>query len=87
MLRKILVEQFSDIRREEWPRALLLAAFFFMVIATYWIIKPIKRGVIINYFGDQPLTFLGMVFDGAESEQFGKVLNLVAVYFIVVFFT
>jgi len=87
MLKDIFYRQFADIRREEWPTALMLSAYFFLVIATFWILKPLKRGVIVNYFGDDPIQFLGMTFGGAESEQIGKILNMIAVYLIVILFT
>ena len=86
LLREIFINQFADIRRNEWPRALLMSAFFFLVIATYWILKPIKRGLIINYFGANPLELFGMTFTGAEAEQIGKVLNLIVAFDLVPFF-
>ncbi len=86
-LRDILFHQYADIRREEWPRALLLFSYFFLIIATYWILKPLKRGLIINYFGDAPLRFFGTEFTGAEAEQFAKILNMIFAFVIVVVFT
>ncbi len=87
MLKDIFYRQFADIRREEWPTALMLSAYFFLVIATFWILKPLKRGVIVNYFGDDPIQFLGMTFGGAEAEQIGKILNMIVVYLVVILFT
>lgn len=86
MLREIFYQQFADIRRSEWPRALLLSLFFFLVIATYWILKPVKRGVILDHFGADPLRLFGTALSGAQAEQIGKVLNLAAVYLVVVLF-
>lgn len=87
MLKDIFYRQFADIRRDEWPTALMLSAYFFLVIATFWILKPLKRGVIVNYFGDDPIHFFGFVFGGAEAEQIGKVLNMIVVYLVVIGFT
>lgn len=86
MLREIFYQQFADIRPNEWPRALLLSLFFFLIIATYWILKPVKRGLIISHFGQDPLQLFGFTFSGAQAEQVGKVLNLFAVYLVVVLF-
>lgn len=86
MLREIFYRQFADIRPKEWPRALLLSLFFFLIIATYWILKPVKRGVIISHFGENPLELFGFTFSGAQAEQMGKVLNLLAVYLVVILF-
>ena len=86
MLREIFYQQFADIRPNEWPRALLLSLFFFLIIATYWILKPVKRGLIISHFGEDPLQLFGFTLSGAQAEQVGKVLNLFAVYLVVVLF-
>ncbi len=86
MLREIFYRQFADIRPHEWPRALSLSLFFFLIIATYWILKPVKRALIINHFQEDPLELLGITLTGAQAEQLGKVLNLVAVYVVVVLF-
>lgn len=86
MLREIFYRQFADIRPNEWPRALLLSLFFFLIIATYWILKPVKRALIISHFQENPLELLGFTFSGAQAEQLGKVLNLLAVYLVVVIF-
>jgi AAA family ATP:ADP antiporter len=87
LLREIFVRQYAGVPKQEWPKALLLSAFFFLVIATYWILKPLKRSLIINYFGDQPLRFLGATLEGAEAEQVGKVMNMIFAYLLVVLFT
>mgnify|MGYP003673826446 CR=1 FL=1 len=78
---------FFDIRKKEWPNVLLMSLFFFMVIATFWILKPLKRGLLVNFYQDNPLQFLGTSFTGAEVEQLAKVVNMVVVYAVVVLFT
>jgi len=87
MLKDIFYDQFADIEREEWIPTLLMSFYFFLVIASFWVLKPLKRGVIINFFGEDPLALLGMTFGGAEAEQIGKFLNVIAVYFVVIAFT
>ncbi|SMO56052.1 NTP/NDP exchange transporter [Fodinibius sediminis] len=80
-------KDFFDIRRHEWPTALLMSTFFFMVIATFWILKPMKRGLLVGYYQSAPLQLLGTTFSGAEVEQLAKVLNMIVVYGVVVLFT
>ncbi|MCW9708998.1 NTP/NDP exchange transporter [Fodinibius salsisoli] len=80
-------KQFFDIRKREWPTVLLMSTFFFMVIGTFWILKPMKRGLLVGYYQNAPLQFLGTTFAGAEVEQLAKVLNMVVVYGMVVLFT
>ncbi|MBI1895002.1 MAG: hypothetical protein HYZ57_18005 [Acidobacteria bacterium] len=86
-LRDVFYRQFADIRREEWPAARMLSFYFFLVIATFWILKPMKRAVIIHYFSGRPLHFFGTEMGGAESEQLAKVLNMIAAYVLVLVFT
>ncbi len=86
-LRAIFVRQYSDIPREEWPKALLLSAYFFLLIATYWILKPVKRGLLISHFGQSPLHLLGYKLGGAEAEQVAKILDMLFAYLAVILFT
>ena len=78
---------FFDIKKREWPNVLLMSLYFFMVIATFWVLKPLKRGLLVNFYQDNPLQLLGGSFAGAEVEQLAKVVNMVVVYGIVVLFT
>lgn len=80
-------KRFLDVRRGEWPRALGLSAFFFLVIAIFWVLKPIKKGMLIAFYKEDALTLMGVAFGGAEVEQIAKVLNMVVIYGVVVLFT
>lgn len=82
-----LRKEFFDIRREELPKAVGLSLYFFLVIAVFWVLKPMKRGLIIGYFGNDPIQVLGYAFDGAQAEQLGKVLNMFVAFAVVVAFT
>lgn len=80
-------EQFFDIKKGEWPRALALSFFFFLVIAVFWVLKPIKKGALISFYKQDPLLLFGFTFGGAEVEQLAKVVNMIVVFGVVVFFT
>lgn len=84
-----LKERFFDVRREEWPRALGLALFFFLVIAVFWVLKPIKTGLFLTYFADHPVNvpLLGGQITGAQAEQLAIVLNMFVAYGVVVVFS
>ncbi len=82
-----LRKRFFDIRPGEWPRALGLSLYFFLVIGIFWILKPMKRGVIVNYFGERPIDLWLMTLGGAQAEQLGKVLNMVVAFAVVALFT
>jgi len=82
-----LRKELFDIRPSELPKAFGLSAYFFLVIAIFWVLKPMKRGLIIGYFGNDPIRILGYAFDGAQAEQLGKVLNMIVAFAVVVAFT
>lgn len=81
-------KQFLDIRKEEWPKAILMALYFFFHISTFWVLKPMKRGIIVDFYGDSNnLNLFGWMLSGPEVEQLAKVLNMVVAYVIVIIFT
>ena len=84
---KQVKKRFFNIRQEEWPKALALSLFFFLVIAVFWVIKPIKKGALIGFYEGSPLSLFGLTFGGAEVEQLAKVINMVVVYGVVILFT
>lgn len=86
-IKESIRKNFFDIRKKEWPNVLMMSLFFFMVIATFWVLKPLKRGLLVNFYQEYPLQLFGASFAGAEVEQLAKVVNMVVVYAIVVLFT
>jgi len=80
-------DRFFNIRSAEVPKAFGLSFYFFLVIAVFWVLKPLKRGLLISYFGEDPITMAGWTLSGAEAEQMGKVLNMVVAYGVVIVFT
>ncbi|HEX6729302.1 MAG TPA: hypothetical protein VF074_04790 [Pyrinomonadaceae bacterium] len=48
-----------DVRRGERGKAFSMALFFFLTTATFWALKPMKRGLLISYHKEHPLEFLG----------------------------
>ncbi|MDI7269801.1 MAG: hypothetical protein QME96_17565, partial [Myxococcota bacterium] len=45
----------ADIRRDEWPLALGFAAHFFLVIAAFWILKPLRTSQFLGILGAKNL--------------------------------
>jgi AAA family ATP:ADP antiporter len=74
------------VRREEWPFALLMFSYVFLVIGTFWILKPLKKGLFIEHYDAHGFVLAGHRFAAAEAELFAKVLNMgVAVVAVAVF--
>lgn len=81
-----LAELFA-IRKEEWPLALLLCAYFFTVVTTFWILKPLKKGVFISQFKVSGVNLLGFHLAAAQGELVAKVANLVVAFGAAALFT
>ena len=83
---------FLDVRREEWPLALAMFGYFFLVITSFWILKPIKKALFIEYYDADGfrLAFGGVVdvsLIASQAELLAKVLNMVVAAAAVIVFT
>ncbi|MBW2313253.1 MAG: hypothetical protein JRH10_03605, partial [Deltaproteobacteria bacterium] len=76
-----------DIRKSEMPLALLMFSYFFLVITTFWILKPIKKTVFIGFYEGQTFDLLGPAFTGPQAELLAKVMNMAVAYLAVVVFS
>ena len=79
----------ARIHRDEWPLVILMFCYFFAVITTFWILKPIKKGLFIDFYrsGGGTLQILGWQLTASQAELIAKVGNLVVVFVAVVVFT
>lgn len=80
-------DELFDVRRGEWPVALGLSGFFFIVIAAFWVVKPIKRGLFLSAYQGTDVVLWGWSFEPAELEQIGKVVNLFGAFLAVAVLT
>jgi len=73
---------FVDLRRSELPLALTMFGYWFLVITTFWILKPLKKAAFISFYkesggfhllGGDPLT-------GSQTEQLAKVGNMLVAF-------
>ena len=64
-----------------------MALFFFLTTATFWALKPMKRGLLISYHKEHPLEFLGAHLGGAQAEQLAKVVNVLAALVLAMIFS
>jgi len=81
------LKQVMDIRREEWPLAVLMFLYFFLVIASFWILKPIKKGLFLVYYDEVGFDLFGWHLTAAQAELIAKVLNMVVAFVAVTVFT
>lgn len=75
---KNIFNAWIDVRKGERAKAFGMALFFFLAMATFWAMKPMKRGMIISYHKEHALEFFGVHLGGAQAEQLAKVVNVFA---------
>jgi AAA family ATP:ADP antiporter len=76
-----------NIRREELPQALLMSVYFFLVITSFWILKPIKKWLFIGYYDQTGFTLFNWQMTASQAELLAKVLNMIVAFLAVVVFT
>ena len=76
-----------DIRRHELPLALLMFSYFFLVITSFWILKPIKKALFIQYYDTTGFTLLNWHMTASQAELIAKVLNMLVAIIAVIAFT
>lgn len=75
-----------NIERRELPLALLMFSYFFLVITSFWILKPLKKALFIQFYDKEGYTLFGWRMLASQAELIAKVLNmLVAIGAVIVF--
>jgi AAA family ATP:ADP antiporter len=79
----------ARVQKGEWSFVVLMFFYFFTVITTFWILKPIKKALFIDYYkiGGHSFDHFGWQLSGPQAEMIAKIGNLVAVFFAVLVFT
>lgn len=76
-----------DVRRGEWELALSMFGYFFLVITTFWILKPIKKAVFIRSYADTGVHIFDWHLNAPQAELIAKVANMVVAALAVVVFS
>ena len=76
-----------DVRKGELPLALLMAGYFFLVITSFWILKPIKKALFLEFYEEDGFDLLGWQMSAPQAELIAKVLNMVVAFLAVIVFT
>ncbi|MDP8208138.1 MAG: Npt1/Npt2 family nucleotide transporter [Candidatus Electryonea clarkiae] len=78
---------FLNIKRNELPLALLMFGYFFLVITSFWILKPLKKGLFIQYYDKSGFDLFSWHLGASQAELLAKVLNMFVAFLAVVVFT
>jgi AAA family ATP:ADP antiporter len=62
-------------------------SYFFLVITSFWILKPIKKALFIEFYDQAGFTLLEWHMTGPQAELIAKILNMVVAFLAVVVFT
>ncbi len=76
-----------DVRKGELPLALLMAGYFFLVITSFWILKPIKKALFLEFYDKDGFDLFGWHMLAPQAELIAKVLNMVVAFLAVIVFT
>ncbi len=76
MEREGFLKSLFDVRPNERRIAALMCGYFFLVITSFWILKPIKKTLFIQHYAETDFVFLGTQYPASEAELFAKVLNM-----------
>ncbi len=79
--------QIMNVKRDEWPQVLLMFSYFLLVIATFWVLKPIKKSLFLGYYRESGFDLAGWHLEAAQAELLAKVLNMVVAFVAVMVFT
>jgi AAA family ATP:ADP antiporter len=79
----------ARIHRGEWLFVVLMFFYFFAVITTFWILKPIKKALFIDYYkiGGHSFDLFGWQLSGPQAEMIAKIGNMMVVCIAVLVFT
>ena len=75
------------IRRDEFPLALLMFTYFFLVITSFWILKPLKKILFISFYDKIGFNLFSWQMSAPQAELLAKVLNMLVAFLAVVVFT
>jgi len=76
-----------NIRKEEVPLSILMFGYFFLVITTFWILKPLKKTLFITFYDQTGVDILAWHMRGSQAELLAKVLNMGVAFFAVIIFS
>ncbi len=75
------------VRKSELPLTLLMFFYFFLVITSFWILKPLKKALFIQFYDHQGFSLFAWHLEAAQAELLAKVLNMVVAFVAVMVFT
>lgn len=82
-----LIKSCLDCRPGERVFSAAMAVCFFLVISTFWILKPLKKTAFIGQFDEAGVSLFSWHVSASEAELVAKMLNMAVAFAAVVVFT
>ncbi len=79
----------TRVQKGEWSFVVLMFFYFFAVITAFWILKPIKKALFIDFYnvGGHSFDLFGWGLSGPQAEMIAKIGNMAVVFVAAVVFT
>jgi AAA family ATP:ADP antiporter len=78
--------ELRQLKSYERVDTLLMFSYFFLVITSFWVLKPLKKAVFIGYHKTHPLELFGWTLDAAQAELLAKEVNMLVALLAAVLF-
>jgi AAA family ATP:ADP antiporter len=76
-----------DIKKDEISFSLIMSAYFFLVITTFWILKPLKKVAFVGFYKEKGFDLFSWHFGAADAELLAKVANMFVAFVAVMVFS
>lgn len=83
----LVYREVAVLNRHVRTHSLLMSLVFFLIITSYWILKPLKKAMFLEYYSVNEFTFMGSVFNAAQAELFAKEVNVILAVFAAIIFS
>jgi AAA family ATP:ADP antiporter len=73
--------------RDELLLSAAMLGYFFLIITSFWVLKPLKKALFVERYDEGGLELFGVVLRASQAELLAKVLNLACAVAAMVAFT
>jgi ATP:ADP antiporter, AAA family len=81
------LQALRGLRGAEVPFSVAMFSCFFLIITSFWVLKPLKKALFVEFYDRGGFELLGRNFGAAEAELLAKVLNLAVAFGAVLVFS
>ncbi|MCZ6874689.1 MAG: hypothetical protein O7G88_14355, partial [bacterium] len=68
------------IQKDELPLALLMFSYFFLVISSFWVLKPIKKALFIQFYDQSGFTLFSWHKLAPHAELLAQGMKMVVAF-------